>query len=55
MKSMNHDRDSSMGGIMQTQEVIVSEYVDPSKKGVTVRTDEAEIASNSSQRGILRD
>ncbi|UPK92897.1 hypothetical protein LCI18_003832 [Fusarium solani-melongenae] len=55
MKSMNHDRDSSMGGIMQTQEVIVSEYVDPSKKGATVRTDEAEVASNSSQRGILRD
>lgn len=55
MKSMNHERDPNMGGIMQTQEVIVSEYIDPSKKGPAVRTDEAEIASNSSQRGILRD
>ncbi|KAM5343472.1 hypothetical protein ACJ41O_012009 [Fusarium nematophilum] len=54
--SMNHKR-GSFDGIMQTNEVIVTEYIKPKEemKGTSVQTDEAEVASNSSQRRILRD
>ncbi|KAH8650730.1 hypothetical protein BGZ61DRAFT_524615 [Ilyonectria robusta] len=56
MASMSHKQDS-FGGIMRTKEVIVSEYVEHKEyvKRPAIQLDEVEVASNSSQRGILRD
>ncbi|KAH7142934.1 hypothetical protein B0J13DRAFT_444982 [Dactylonectria estremocensis] len=56
LASMKHKRDS-FGGIMRTSEVILSEYVEHKEYvgGHVRQMDDAEIASSSSQRGILRD
>lgn len=55
--SINHKRDSPLGEILQMQETIVTEYIKPKENAQegSRRLNEVEVASNSSQRGILRD
>ncbi|KAL9573141.1 hypothetical protein ACKAV7_002826 [Fusarium commune] len=54
--TVRHSRQPSEG-ILRTQEITVTEYIDSRKnsKGTGSRTDETEVASNSSQLSILRD
>ncbi|KAH6976265.1 hypothetical protein BKA56DRAFT_633521 [Ilyonectria sp. MPI-CAGE-AT-0026] len=56
MASIGREQDS-FAGIMRTNEVIISEYVEHKEyvNGPAMQIDDVEVASNSSQRGILRD